>query len=515
MWNTFMHEVVEVNRFLNRIVWGIPMISLMLFTGILLSIRTRFFQIIRIKEINRQTFLSILKKDGARKSSDQKTVSQFQALSTALAATIGNGNIAGVATAIVLGGPGAIFWMWISAMLGMMTIYTENVLAIYFRTKNRFGEWCGGPMYYIKYGLDKKLGKSVAGILAGMFATFCILASFGIGNMTQINSMAEAMKTSFHISPVITGGVTAFIISLVILGGIKRIGKVTEKIVPFMSILYVACTLAIFLINYKNIPAVFSCIFKDAFCLRAAGSGALGYTVKQAVMTGFKRGIFSNEAGLGSTGIINSSSDVVEPAVQGMWGIFEVFVDTIIMCTLTAFAVLSSNVQYLHVSGSGGTVGGVGSVTLNGVSLVEKSFTSTLGPFAGYLLALEVALFAFATLIGWSYYGTKCVEYLLGERAIFIYKCVFIVFIVIGAVMDLELVWSISDTLNGFMAIPNLIAVLLLSGVAIQITDNYLERKGLKKKRRHINGLHQQKKKDEEPLLSAFSNIQKEQLKKL
>ena len=335
--------ITSVNSAVNGVVWGIPMLILIISTGIYMTVRTGFFQITKIKHWANETFLAIFKKRSVTKTNEKKAISQFQALSTALAATIGTGNIAGVATAIAVGGPGAVFWMWLSAFFGMMTNYSENVLGIFYRKKNDHGEWSGGAMYYINEGLkDRKGFKHIAKPLAVLFSIFCVLASFGIGNMTQVNSISSAMKSNFNIPTVVTGIVLAVIAALVIVGGIKRIASVTEKLVPFMALFYIIGCLIIFFSNFHQIPYVFSSIFSNAFNFGAIAGGIGGYIIKRAVTMGFKRGVFSNEAGLGSSVMVHSASDVKEPVVQGMWGIFEVFFDTIIVCTLTSFVILSS-----------------------------------------------------------------------------------------------------------------------------------------------------------------------------
>ncbi|MGN0674489.1 MAG: alanine/glycine:cation symporter family protein, partial [Oscillospiraceae bacterium] len=341
--DAFVKAVESINGAVNGFVWGIPMLVLIISTGIYMTVRTHFFQVTKIKHWSNETFLAIFKKKSVTKTKDKKAISQFQALATALAATIGTGNIAGVATAIAVGGPGAVFWMWLSAFFGMMTNYSENVLGIYFRKKNVNGEWSGGAMYYLQEGLkDRKGIRHLAKPLAILFSIFCVLASFGIGNMTQVNSISSAMKSNFNVPTIITGIVLAAIAALVIVGGIKRIASVTEKLVPFMALFYIIGCLIIFVSNYKQIPYVFSSIFSNAFNFGAVAGGIGGYIIKRAVTMGFKRGVFSNEAGLGSSVMVHSASDVKEPVVQGMWGIFEVFFDTIIVCTLTAFVLLSS-----------------------------------------------------------------------------------------------------------------------------------------------------------------------------
>ena len=371
---------------------------------------------------------------------------------------MGTGNIAGVATALTLGGPGAIFWMWVSAFFGMMTVYSENVLGIYYRYKNSKGEWTGGPMVYIEKGLKAKgLGK--------VYAFFCVLASFGIGNMAQVNSISTALDSTFRIPPLATGIATALLVGAIILGGIKRIGRVTEKIIPFISLLYILGAIIIIVINARAIPGVMGSIFRGAFGLDAAAGGISGAFIKQAVSVGFRRGIFSNEAGLGSSVMVHTASDVKEPVQQGMWAIFEVFLDTIVCCTLTALAVLCSGV--LGQTGPDG-------LPLDGAPLVISAFQSGFGRLAGGFVSLSILLFAFATLLGWSFYGVKAAEYLFGEKSAVGYKLIFSAVIVAGATTELKLVWGLSDTLNGLMAIPNLVGVLLLSGTVIRETKRYL-----------------------------------------
>lgn len=587
-------EIVSaVNDKVNAVVWGLPMIILIVSTGIYMTVRLGFLQIFRAKHVGDKTIFAVFKNKSVTKSKDKKAISQFQALSTALAATIGTGNIAGVATALVAGGPGAVFWMWVSAFFGMMTKFSENVLGIYFRKKNADGEWSGGPMYYLENGVrHKKVIGRIAKPLAVMFAVFCVLASFGIGNMAQINSISSTMKVSFNLPTIVTGIVLAVIAALVIVGGIQRIGKVTEKLVPFMAVAYIVGALVIFFANFKQIPYVFGSIFSSAFSFNAAIGGVAGSAVKQAVTMGFKRGVFSNEAGLGSSVMVNSSSDVKEPVVQGMWGIFEVFTDTIVVCTLTAFVLLSSTVntsdakslesalseisttpQYVElvdgekyegviplvdkhsssvfenydgegeydtyqvkttdgnkfelrlekpfestdngdyvytnimevvgVKNEDGVIDSVKFSQVNGVPLVTYAFSKQFGSVAGKFLSIAILLFAFSTVLGWSFYGTKSVEYLFGKKATYVYKAVFVVVIVLGATMTLDLAWELADTFNALMAIPNLIGVLSLSGLVIKITRNYVDRK--------ITG----KTPDAKPMLSVYPDIQQMQEEKL
>lgn len=467
-----MNTIANVNSAINGVVWGIPMLILIIGTGIYMTVGMKFFQITRIKHWMNETFLAIFKKKHvtAHTGKEEKSISQFQALSTALAATIGVGNIAGVAGAIITGGAGAVFWMWLSALFGMMTNYSENVLGIYYRRKNNKNEWSGGAMYYLQDGLK---GKKIIGVLAKplavLFSLFCVFASFGIGNMTQVHEIASSLQDTFSIPPLATGIIIAVIAALVILGGIKAIGNVAEKIVPFMACAYILGTIVVLILNVTSIPAVFGAIFTNAFGLRPIAGATVGIMIKQAMTMGFKRGVFSNEAGLGSSVMVHSASNVKEPIVQGMWGIFEVFFDTIIVCTLTAFTVLSSGLVDL----------GTGEILTSstGASLVSEALSQGLGSLAGGFVAIAVCLFAFTTVLGWSFYGTKSCEYLFGTKATIVYKVIFVVCIVFGATMSFDLAWAIADTLNALMAIPNLIGVLCLSGTVFAITRNYTDRK--------------------------------------
>lgn len=484
--------IVNVNDKINGFVWGIPMLVLLVGTGILMTMLTKLFQITHIGYWMKHTLGSIFTDRHITKhtGADDQSISQFQSLCTALAATIGTGNIVGVATALICGGPGSIFWMWVVAFFGMMTNYSENVLGIYYRRKNEKGEWSGGAMYYLRDGLGSKKGmKTVGAVLAVLFSVFCLLASFGIGNMSQINSIAGNMKAAFQIPNFVTGIVLMVLAGLVVLGGIKRIASVTEKLVPFMAILYIAGALVVSIVNIDQFGAVFSAIFRGAFAVKAVGGGIVGSGIKLAVTWGMKRGVFSNEAGLGSSVMVHSSSNVKEPVRQGMWGIFEVFADTIVVCTLTAFVVLSSGLVDLNT--------GEVLSSAEGSALVGEAFSTVFGKLGPAFIAVAILLFAFSTVLGWSHYGTKAFEYLFGSKATIIYRVIFIVFIIFGATMNLELAWDLSDTFNGLMAIPNLIGVLALSPVVVKITANYVNRK--------IKGY------DLKPMLSAFPEIQKQQ----
>ena len=489
--NGLVDVITKVNTAVNDFVWGIPMLVLLVGTGILMTLLTKFFQLSHIGHWWKNTIGGIFSDKHVTKHTDKddKALSQFQSLCTALAATIGTGNIVGVASALIAGGPGAIFWMWIVAFFGMMTNYSENVLGIYYRRKNSKDEWCGGAMSYLKDGLGSYKGcKQIGAILAVLFSAFCLLASFGIGNMSQVNSIAENMREAFSVPNAVTGVALMILAALVIVGGLKRIASVTEKLVPFMAIIYIIGALVIFFANIGQVGAVFSAIFKGAFGLRAVGGGIVGSGIKMALTWGMKRGVFSNEAGLGSSVMVHSNSNVKEPVRQGMWGIFEVFADTIVVCTLTAFAVLSSGLVDLET-------GAVLSESA-GSALVGEAFATIFGSFGPMFIALAILLFAFSTVLGWSHYGSKAWEYLFGTKSTMVYKIVFVAIIFVGATMNLSLAWDLSDTFNGLMAMPNLIGVLCLSPLVMKITKNYVDR--------NIHG------KDVEPMLSVFPDINEE-----
>lgn len=460
------------------------MFLFILITGIYLTFRTYFFHVTHSRQIFSTTFGSIFQvTPHTATSSESTSISPFQALCTALAGTMGVGNIAGVAAAIVSGGPGAVFWMWVSAFFGMMTHYCEIVLGIHYRCKNADGEWCGGAMYYLRDGLGSKKGFQTLGkALAYLFSIFCVLASFGMGNMSQANTIAHNIISVFrfpaldktisfgslyvNLYALTIGFILMLLIGLVILGGIQRISQITEKLVPFMACAYILGTLLVLLGNFSMLGEVFHSIISFAFGSRALGGAAIGIAIQNAVTWGLKRGIFSNEAGLGSSVIVHAAANVSDPVRQGMWGIFEVFADTIVVCTLTAFAILSSGLIDLQT----------GEVLTNAkpTALVSEAFGTVfhIGDirFGSIFIAIAILFFAFATILGWSYYGAKAWEFLFGTRSTIIYKGIFVLFIMIGATMNLDLVWNISDAFNGLMAIPNLIGVLALSGTVVRIT---------------------------------------------
>ncbi len=514
--DAFVQLISDGNNAVNGVVWGLFGILLLLGTGIVMTSLTKFFQITHFAHWIKTTIGSIFDKNISSHSKEKESISQFQALCTALAATVGVGNIAGVATAIVSGGPGAVFWMWVAAFFGMMTNYSENVLGIYYRRKNEQGEWTGGAMYYLQDGLGSKKGcKRLGRVLAILFACFAVLASFGIGNMSQVNTIASNLSTAFEIKALTNitfGGTNLYMIligamlmifaGLVVVGGIKRIGSVTEKIVPFMVVFYIIGAVIIVCYNYANIIPALGSVFRFAFGVPAVAGGVAGIAVKEVMTLGLKRGIFSNEAGLGSSVMVHSASNVKEPVRQGMWGIFEVFADTIIICTLTALVVLTSGLVDLDT--------GRMLTDVKDTVLVSDAFKQTFteiggegfGIFGGGFIAVAILFFAFSTVLGWSYYGTKSWEYLFGTKSTMIYKVVFVAMIMCGATMSLKLAWDISDTFNGLMMIPNLIGVLTLSGMVMKITKNYVDRK-----LKHNN--------DVEPMISAFEDIQAEQIQKM
>ncbi len=503
----FFTWVTDFNNEINSFIWG-KGLYLLLATGVLMTVLTGCFQITHLKHWFSETLGKLFQKDVSGHVQG-KSISQFQALCTALAATIGVGNIAGVAAAIVGGGPGAVFWMWIAAFFGMMTNYSENVLGIFYRRKNTEGEWSGGAMYYLQDGLGKMKGcKYIGKILAVLFSIFCILASFGIGAMGQINKIVVNFVSAFDIPAlssnilydgvsvyhVVLGLVLVIIAGLIILGGLKRIANFAEKVVPVMVVLFIAGSITIICVHYQNIGAAFQSIFKYAFTVPAALGGVGGIVVKDIVTQGCKRGVFSNEAGLGSSVMVHSNSNVVEPVRQGLWGIFEVFADTMVVCTMTALLVLTSGV--IDLNSGALLLEGAGDATL-----VAKAFAGIFGIWGERFIAIAILLFAFTTVLGWDHYGAKAWEYLFGEKSTKLYKVIHLVMIMFGALLTSSLAWDISDTFNGLMMVPNLIGVIALSGLVMKITRNYINRR--------LKG--QQIK----PMLSAFEEIQEEQEKKL
>ncbi|MDY3822395.1 MAG: sodium:alanine symporter family protein [Eubacteriales bacterium] len=455
-----MELIVKVNSFLNGIVMGWPGMILLVGTGVYYTIRCGGIQFKWFGYIMKNTIGKIFEK----KEAGEGAVTPFQAVCTALAATVGTGNIAGVTGAIALGGPGAVFWMWISALFGMCTKFAEVTLAIHFRERNDKGDWVGGPMYYISKGLGKNWKW-----LGSLFALFGMLAAFGIGNMTQINSIVTSISGTINsFTPInvntanlIIGIIVAIFCAIVLIGGLKRIGQVTEKLVPFMAVIYILSALIIFFAHIGNIGNVLRSIFVGAFTPSAVVGGAAGITISAAVKRGVGRGVFSNEAGLGSAPIAHAAADTDSAVRQGCFGVFEVFADTIVICTLTAFAVLMS-----------GTPINFGQAA--GADLTIAAFGTTFGRVGGIIISVGLTLFATSTILSWCLYGTRCAEFLFKTTKIIKpYQVIFCLVIILGAVTELSLVWDIADTLNGLMAIPNLVGLLGLSPIVIKLTREY------------------------------------------
>ncbi len=453
--------IEEINSAVNNFIWGVPAMVCIIGVGLYLSIRTRFIQIRKFKYAMKTTIGRIFKKRDASDGS----ITPFQAVCTALAATVGTGNIAGVAGAIAIGGPGAVFWMWISALLGMCTKFAEVTLAVHFRERNQEGDLVGGPMYYIKNGLGKKWQ-----FLAVLFSLFGVLTVFGTGNATQVNTITTAIDsallnynvcTSKTIPQInlILGIVIAVLVALVLLGGVKRIGKVTEKLVPFMALFYIALAIGVVILNIGNLPTVFASIFEGAFNPRSVTGGVVG-SIFICMKRGVSRGIFSNEAGLGTGSIAHACADTQKPVKQGFFGIFEVFTDTIVICTLTALVILCSGVTINYGANAG-------------AELTILGFTYTYGNWISIFSAIAMCCFAFSTILGWGLYGARCIEFLFSPKVIKPFMVVYALVAIVGATMDLGLIWGIADTFNGLMSIPNLIALFLLSGTVIKLVKEY------------------------------------------
>ena len=493
----FLSKIEELNGAVNGFVWGWVGLILLLGTGLIATLSTKVFQVSHIKHWWVNTIGSLFKKEVIGHTKEKGAISPFQALCTALAATVGTGNIAGVAAAICVGGAGAVFWMWVAAFLGMMTNYSENVLGIFFRRRNANGEWSGGAMYYLQDGLGKKKHcKYIGKVLAVIFCIFTMLASFGIGSMGQVNKIVANVAVAFDVSSlssievfsgvslynIILGAIIMALVALITLGGLKRIAGVAEKIVPFMVVIFVAGSLVVIGVNYAHILPAFKAIFVNAFKPEAFVGGTIGSAIMLAAQQGFKRGVFSNEAGLGSSVMVHSNSNVKEPVKQGMWGIFEVFADTMIVCTMTALVVLTSGVF--------NTKTGALAEGLNDATLVGGAFNTVFswGNIGQKFIAIAMFLFAFTTVLGWSHYGSKAWEYLFGAKTTVIFKIIHVCTVIFGAVLTSSLAWDISDTFNGLMMLPNLIGVVVLIPLVVKITKNYVDR--------NIKG------KDVEPLLS-------------
>ncbi len=504
-----IETITKINDVINEFVWVKIGLILLIGTGILMTVLTKVFQVTHLGHWFKETIGAVFKKNSAAtKKTDKNSISQFQSLCTALAATIGTGNIAGVSVAIMVGGPGAVFWMWVAAFFGMMTNYSENVLGIYYRRRNQKGEWSGGAMYYLKDGLGSKKGfRRVGAILAVLFSIFAILASFGIGNMGQINNITRNLEFAFFrnvevpqvagipVTSLVIGGVLLLIAALIIIGGLQRIAAVAEKVVPVMAVTYVIGALAVFILNIDQTGAIFASIFRFAFGVKAVVGGFAGIAIKEVITQGCKRGVFSNEAGLGSSVMVHSASNTKEPVTQGLWGIFEVFFDTFIACTMTAVVVLSSGLIDLS-TGKPASPEVLESLGITNETVVSHVFGQHFGVVGEIFVAIALLLFAFTTVLGWSQYGSKATEYLFGQKGVKIYQVIFVAMIMAGAVMTSSLAWDISDTFNGLMMVPNLIGVISLCPLVMKITKNYVNRR--------IKG------KKEAPILSYDATIQEE-----
>ena len=493
--DAFIQTVTKVNDVINGIVWGWPVIILILGTGLWLSIRTRFLQVRKFGNAWASTIVPTVKSIGKKQDnkSGEKTVSQFEAFSAAISGTVGTGNIIGVVAAILTGGPGAVFWMWVSAFFGMVTNYSENVLGLYYRKKDKDGGFSGGAFHYI----DKGLGWRWLGYIA---AAFCMLAAIGMSGV-QTNKISGTLSGSldqaFHFGDdnmflvkLLIGVAVATVAAVIILGGIKRIGKVASMLVPFMSLLFIVMAIISIGANAGKIGSAFGMIFGNAFNFKAAGGGIFGYAFAQTIKKGMARGVFSNEAGLGSSVIAHSASETKEPVMQGLWGVFEVFFDTFIICTFTALMMLTT-VDVNALTGAEGD-------TATALSMFSNNF----GAFGTIVFSIILPLFAFTTIMAWSYYGEKATAFCfqwLGEKgqniSVTVFKVLYVLLIVASAVIESDLLWNISDTANGLMAIPNLIALIAMSGLVWKITKNYYDRK---------KGI------DVKPMLSAYPELNEE-----
>ena len=454
-----MQWILQLNQTINGIVWGPPMLILLIGTGIYLTCRTGGLQFIRLGYILRHTVGTLFRK--GEKRDHGKNISPFQAVTTALAGTVGTGSIAGVTGAIFAGGPGALFWMWVSALFGAATKYAEITLSLHFRQVDGNGANCGGPMYYIERGLHLKW-------LACAFAVLGGFACFGAGNIAQATEIAGAMNYLFGCPALVTGGLLTVIVAVVVLGGIQRIGRVTSYLVPVMALFYIAGGILVLVLNFSAGPAAFGAIFSGAFSLRSAGGGVLGYAIFEAMRQGFARGVFSNEAGLGTAPMAHAASSTREPVEQGLWGVFEVFVVTILICTITGLTIVMSGI-YTQDAAAFGSNGAAAATAFN--SLLP-------GSLGGVVVEVGLLLFALSTMLGWNYYGERCWGYLTGNnRAVLLgFRIVYAVVCFFGATGSGSLMWTISDTLNGMMAIPNLVGILLLSGTVVRLTRDYFAR---------------------------------------
>ena len=458
-----LHVIETVNNAVNNFIWGVPAMICIIGVGLYLSLRTGFIQIRKFPYAIKTTIGRMFQK----KQASDGTMTPFQAVCTALTATVGTGNIAGVAGAIAIGGPGAVFWMWVSALLGMCTKFAEVTLAVHFRERNEKGDLVGGPMYYIKNGLAKKWHW-----LAILFSAFGVLTVFGTGNATQVNTITTAINSAllnFHIIPesavslcnIVIGVIITILVGMVLLGGIERIGKVTEKLVPFMAVLYIVLALGVVILNIESIPSVCYSIVYGAFNPQAVTGGIVG-SFFMSMKKGVSRGIFSNEAGLGTGSIAHACADTKKPVKQGFFGVFEVFADTIVICTLTALVILCSGVPVEYGQAAG-------------AELTISGFTSTYGNWVSIFTAVAMCCFAFSTIIGWGLYGARCIEFLFSAKVIKPFMVVYSLVAILGATVDLGLLWSIAETFNGLMAIPNLIALFLLSGTVVRLVKEYFK----------------------------------------
>lgn len=456
-----LETLEQINRAVNSFVWGVPAMICIIGVGLYLSIRTGFIQFRKFGYTFKMTIGRMFRK----KEASEGSITPFQAVCTALAATVGTGNIAGVAGAIAIGGPGAVFWMWISALLGMCTKFSEVTLAVHFREKNIHGDWVGGPMYYIKNGLGAKWRW-----MAALFSILGVLTVFGTGNATQVNTITSAINTallnyqlidtsSVFTSSLIIGIIIAFLVGLILLGGVKRIGKVTEKLVPFMALLYILLALGVIFLNIERVPSVFASIFQGAFSPASVTGGIVG-SFFLSMKKGVARGIFSNEAGLGTGSIAHATADTSNPVKQGFFGIFEVFMDTILICTMTALVILCSGTPIQYGTDAG-------------AELTISGFTSTYGNWVSIFTAVALCCFAFSTILGWGLYGTRCIEFLFGSWINKPFMVVYSLVAIIGATANLGILWSVAETFNGLMSIPNLIALFLLSGTVVKLVREY------------------------------------------
>ena len=459
-----MELLVKINSILNNFIWGVPAMVCIIGVGLYLSFRTGFLQIRKFPYALRCTIGRMFKK----KEASDGAITPFQAVCTALAATVGTGNIAGVAGAIAIGGPGAVFWMWVSALLGMCTKFFEVTLAVHYRERNARGELVGGPMYYIKNGLGKKWMP-----LAYAYALFGVFAVFGTGNATQVNTITAAINApllNYHLLSsaqvsacnLIIGIVICLVVGLILIGGIKRIGRVSEQLVPLMALLYVILALGIIALRVQAVPAVFAAIFEGAFQPAAVTGGIVG-SFFVSMKKGVSRGIFSNEAGLGTGSIAHACADTRKPVKQGMFGIFEVFMDTIVICTMTALVILLSGVSVPYGQAAG-------------AELTISGFVSVYGGWVSIFTAVAMCCFAFSTIIGWGLYGARCAEFLFGSKIILPFNIAYALISIVGATVNLGLVWDVSDTFNGFMIVPNLVAVFLLAPTVLKLLKEHFEK---------------------------------------